>query len=234
MVDEGNTLVHLAVTAPRPPPRQPDPRESVDPDDIADLNQLIRIVKAQVHTMMSRWRVQTIDGLDEDDLCQEILVFITRDGAKVLRSHDESRGPLTGFIRVVVTNRLRDVRRRHRRRLRILGEPVDAHKVYDLRDESPEPERRVAARRAVDRIHRCLTAKLKPHILRAFLMRVCGDCSYREIAELEGVSEATINSRIYLARKVVGRCARLCGLSRGAQTCQFACLGGSGPQGDAS
>jgi RNA polymerase sigma-70 factor (ECF subfamily) len=81
-----------------------------------------------------------------------------------------------------------------------VSEPDEA-----IPDETPNPEAVLAAVQDASRVRACVE-KLKDQHRSAVHLAFFQDMSYSEIAEVEGVPEGTIKTRIYHAKKLLMRC----------------------------
>lgn len=176
-----------------------------------DTRKLLRIIKAQVRTMLDRWRLKTLDGLNEDDLTQEIAIFMAKDQGAILARHDPALGPYERFVRMVTICRMRDFYRRHRRRLALFPRPQVLSDDYEPPASTPDPSRTVEARSQLACVRRCIERAFGPEYLQTFLLKARDDLSYKEIAKLLGVTTYVVNNRIYEIRNHLEQCAKECG-----------------------
>ena len=105
-------------------------------------------------------------------------------------AYDQQKGPLKPWFLLVVRNRCLDMIRRRR---------GDAVPVEQLADPSPNPEERAASEQRSAMIAAALATlpgdKREVIVLRDYL-----DLSYAEIADVLGVAQGTVMSRIHRAR----------------------------------
>ena len=87
--------------------------------------------------------------------------------------------------------------------------PLDDELVETLPDCSPGPEQVVADREA-DAVLQEAIGQLDPSLREALLLRVTGDLSYAEIAQVTGVPAATVATHVHRAREQLRR--RLAGV----------------------
>jgi RNA polymerase sigma-70 factor (ECF subfamily) len=129
-----------------------------------------------------------------EDLTQEILLHVYRN----LKSYRSEAGSLKNWILRVARNLIIDHYRRQRRQPRSAGsEELEAMNIQDASVPSPQKalERGEAARFLMDGIQ-SLSFDLKE----AVIMRDIEGMAYNEMADLLGVPEGTVKSRINRGR----------------------------------
>lgn len=72
-------------------------------------------------------------------------------------------------------------------------------------DDAPDPEACLAAAQEALKVHQCLETLGSDHRA-AITLAFWEDMSYREIAQVAGVPEGTIKTRIFHAKKLLMRC----------------------------
>jgi len=105
-------------------------------------------------------------------------------------AYDESKGALKPWFLRIVRNRCIDLRRRQRPS----GEDVSA-----LADAAPGPEQAVEASARASRVHDAL-ASLSEDAREIIVLRDFLDLSYAEIADVLGIANGTVMSRLHRAR----------------------------------
>lgn len=130
-----------------------------------------------------------------EDLLQDVLLTVIRD-----RSYDPSKGRFSAWLFTVARNRCLQQRRRaevRERAPRLPSEPV------------ADPEQRVARTQQV----RSAMAGLTDAQQQLLLLKQVGELTYRELADIHGVAEGTIKSRLHAATQAFRR--RLAELGEG-------------------
>jgi len=124
------------------------------------------------------------DRATAEDLVQEVFITVLRDRA----AFGPGNGRFAGWLFTVARNRcltsLRDVRRDLEKRER-LGQVAG-----EATADAP-PERSHGLRRVL--------AGLPPAQQEALMLKQVGELTYREIAEIQGIPEGTVKSRLHLA-----------------------------------
>ncbi len=131
---------------------------------------------------------------EAEDLTQEILIRIYQN----LRSYRSEAGSLQNWILKIARNMLIDHYRRSRRQPRAGGsEELENLDISD--DRTPNPHRASEQTEAARFLQDGLQA-LPPELKEAIILRDLEGMAYQEIAELLGVPEGTVKSRISRAR----------------------------------
>lgn len=205
---EFGTKIRLVSAVPdsEPPPELSD-----------DVDELIRVVRAQVRSLLRRYRVWTIDGMDEDDIVHEMLMSLMKDNAALLKSHDPKRGSWRTFVRVVVDSRVKDIRKKQARRISKIDYGRSDDTLPEVEDPRLRLQGRVEAKSTITCVRKCLQTKLPEDTLQTYTLRVVEGLSYNEVTERLGITHAMVNNRIYRSREMVASCARHCGSKVSAQ-----------------
>lgn len=142
--------------------------------------------------------------LDPEDAAHDVFVVaLARVGSFEGRS--SLRTWLFGVTRRVLANHRRRARvRKFRERLSYSGQLL-------ARDHRPDPAQNASLRERRELVHRCLDALSRKHREVLVLCSLEGRTG-REAAELLGVPEATVYSRLHYARVAFGEVARRRGL----------------------
>ena len=130
-----------------------------------------------------------------EDLLQDVLLTVIRD-----RSYDPSKGRFSAWLFTVARNRCLQLRRRAEVRERAPGLPSEP---------AADPEQRVARTQQV----RSAMAGLTEAQQQLLLLKQVGELTYRELADIHGVAEGTIKSRLHAATQAFRR--RLAELGEG-------------------
>lgn len=122
-----------------------------------------------------------------EDLLQDVLLTVIRD-----RSYDPSKGRFSAWLFTVARNRCLQQRRRTEVRERAGGLPSEP---------AADPEQRVARTQQV----RSAMAGLTDAQQQLLLLKQVGELTYRELADIHGVAEGTIKSRLHAATQAFRR-----------------------------
>jgi RNA polymerase sigma-70 factor, ECF subfamily len=195
------------------PPRQPDPEASgIDwpalverclAGDNPAWTQLVSAQHKRVYALCFRF---TGSQHDAQDLTQEVFLKIHGN----LRSFDVAKGRFETWVTTLTRNLLVDHFRRTRQQR--MTDSVDAG--WDQGQEPPRREAFVDARRSpleevaqkeVERLVQAALVKLSPELREAVILRDLQDLDYKEIAEVLGIPEGTVKSRISRGRAELAR-----------------------------
>jgi len=153
--------------------------------------ELVRRHKAGLHRLVAR-----IVG-DEDealDVVQETFVA----AHQALRSYDTAR-PMRGWLSRIAINKARDWhRRKAARRFISMFLPLDH--VLDAVDETPSAETLAADRQELTNLSAAL-AQLPANLRETWVLRTIAGLTQAETAEILGVSEKAVETRLYRARQ---------------------------------
>ncbi len=120
-----------------------------------------------------------------DDLFQDILLTVLRD-----RTYDPGRGRFAAWLFMVARNRCLAAQRREHTR-EALRDQARVH-LEPAAPDAPD------ARGDTGRVQAAMAALPEPQ-RQLLLLKQVGELTYREIAELLGVAEGTIKSRLHAA-----------------------------------
>lgn len=128
------------------------------------------------------------------DLVQE--AFVSAHAA--LRRYDPDR-PLRGWLARIALNKARDLRRKERVRaaLRAL---LPIGEGQNVADDAALPDRQLADRNELTRIERKI-AGMPARLREVLLLRTMDELPQAEVAELLGISEKAVETRLYRARR---------------------------------
>jgi RNA polymerase sigma-70 factor (ECF subfamily) len=148
----------------------------------------------------------TGNASDAEDLTQDVFLKIYSN----LSSFDISRGSLQVWITTMTRNLLVDNfrRTRNQRATGSLDEGWDAsdelRPVDRLMAAGPSPHETAAQKELAKMIQGAL-AKVSPELREAVILRDLQDMDYKEIAEVLGIPEGTVKSRISRGRAELAR-----------------------------
>lgn len=126
------------------------------------------------------------DREQAEDLFQDVVLTVLRD-----RGYDPARGRFSAWLFTVARNRCLEEMRRAR------GRDEKADDLPAPKSIAEDPEQSIGRRRQV----RAAMAGLPPAQQHLLLLKQVGDLTYREIADIHGVAEGTIKSRLHAAMK---------------------------------
>ena len=144
---------------------------------------------------------------DAEDVTQDVFLKVYRN----LRSFDPAKGSFQTWITTLTRNLLVDQFRRSRLERatdsmdETLGADDDGPTIADrLSDTRPGQEKQYAIRELRTRIEEALT-HVSPELREAVILRDLEDLDYKEIAQVLGVPEGTVKSRISRGRAELAR-----------------------------
>jgi len=153
--------------------------------------ELVRRYKGGLHRLVAR-----IVG-DEDealDVVQETFVA----AHQALANYDAAR-PLSAWLSRIAINKARDWRRRKAAR-RFISMFLPLEHVLDAVDETPSAETQTSDRQELTNLSRAL-ARLPANLRETLILRTVEGLTQAETAQILGVSEKAVETRLYRARQ---------------------------------
>ena len=165
--------------------------------DTAAWDELLRAHFRKIYNLCYRFSGQ---AQDSEDLTQEIFIKIYQ----TLRSYDPAQGTFKTWLNRVARNHLVDHYRRTRRDR--LTSSLDDEEVPLSQKPGPGTSalEQVESRERKELLQAALD-KLSPDMREAVILRDLQDLDYREIAQVLGVAEGTVKSRINRGRLELAR-----------------------------
>lgn len=167
--------------------------------DAAAWEQLARTQHRKIYGICYRF---TGSATDAEDLTQEVFLKMYRN----LASFDPTKGGFSTWLTTMTRNLLVDSYRRARmdRASESLDDTYDGEddgptKAEKLADKQPSQEKHVAGLELRAQIQMAL-AKVSPELREAVILRDLEDMDYKDIAEVLGVPQGTVKSRISRGR----------------------------------
>jgi len=166
-------------------------------------SELVRAHHRRVYALCYRF---TGSGSDAEDLTQEVFLKVYGN----LGTFDTARGSLQVWITTLTRNLLVDHFRRTRN-LRITGSLDDGwDETGELRPvdriEAKGPTQHdQATRRELEKMVQNALAQVSPELREAVILRDLQDMDYKEIAQVLGIPEGTVKSRISRGRAELAR-----------------------------
>jgi RNA polymerase sigma-70 factor (ECF subfamily) len=164
---------------------------------MAAWEELLRAHNRKIYNLCYRFSGQTQDS---EDLTQEIFIKVYQ----TLRSYDPAQGSFQTWLNRIARNHLVDHHRRTRRDR--LTSSIDEGEV-GLSQSSGlgrSPAEQVESRERKELLQAALD-KLSPDMRESVILRDLQDLDYREIAQILGVPEGTVKSRINRGRLELAR-----------------------------
>lgn len=147
------------------------------------------------------------DADSAQDLTQEVFIKMYR----TLNTYDSSKGAFMTWVTTITRNLLVDhFRKTKGDRLtdsldQAPSEHEDAQPLGEqIADRGAPPEAYVQSREAREMVHEALQ-KLSPELREAVILRDLQDMDYKEIAQVLGIPEGTVKSRISRGRAELAR-----------------------------
>jgi RNA polymerase sigma-70 factor (ECF subfamily) len=169
-------------------------------------SELVRAHHRRVYALCYRF---TGSGTDAEDLTQDVFLKIYSN----LTSFDVARGSLQVWITTLTRNLLVDHFRRTRN-LRVTGsldegwdEGGEQRPLVPMdRLEAKGPSQHdQATRRELEKMVQAALAQVSPELREAVILRDLQDMDYKEIAQVLGIPEGTVKSRISRGRAELAR-----------------------------
>jgi len=175
-----------------------------DQEDDADRDLLMRISKGDKVAMRTLYerhfpglsafvRNRLNDPVEAADLVHDTFMEVWSRAGK-FRGRSSVRSWIFAIARNKTVDRVRKLSRLS------LAEPDET-----IADEAPQAETVISNAQDAARVRACLEA-LSPAQRAAIMLAFYEDMAYREIAEIEGVSEGTVKTRIFHAKKLLLHC----------------------------
>lgn len=165
--------------------------------------ELVKAHHRRVYSLCYRF---TGSGTDAEDLTQEVFLKIY----SKLTSFDCTRGSLQVWITTLTRNLLVDHFRRTRN-LRVTGsldegwdETGELRPIDRLEAKGPT-QHDMATRRELEKMVQQALALVSPELREAVILRDLQDMDYKEIAQVLGIPEGTVKSRISRGRAELAR-----------------------------
>ena len=177
-------------------------RQCMDGDSGA-WSELVREHHRRVYGLCFRF---TGNGADAEDLTQDVFLKIYSN----LASFDSSRGTLQVWITTMTRNLLVDNFRRTRNQ-RLTGslddgwDETDELRPVDRLAASGPTQHETAAQKELARMVQGALAKVSTELREAVILRDLQDMDYKEIAQVLGIPEGTVKSRISRGRAELAR-----------------------------
>ena len=169
--------------------------------DEAAWEELVRLHTRQVYGLCYRF---TGSGAEAQDLTQEVFLRVFR----TLRTFRSAEGSFGTWLARVARNLLIDHYRRTRQER--VTDPIE-EQLTVLEEKgataSERPDHAVAGREASEILQAALQ-KLSPDLREAVILRDLQEMEYREIADVLGIPEGTVKSRINRGRAELARLLR--------------------------
>jgi RNA polymerase sigma-70 factor (ECF subfamily) len=172
---------------------------------------LLRVHTRKIYNLCFRFTGRTHEA---EDLTQEVFIKIFQ----TLRSYDAAQGTFSTWLNRVARNHLVDHYRRTKRDRVTSSLEEELGTLEEKPTLGAEPLRQVESRERRETLQMALN-RLSPDLREAVVLRDLHDLDYQEIAQILGVPEGTVKSRINRGRlelaKVLKRMDVLRGLPQG-------------------
>lgn len=159
--------------------------------------ELLRVHARKVYGVCYRF---TGRGSEAEDLTQEIFIKVFQ----TLKTYDAAQGTFSTWLSRVARNHLVDHYRRTRKDRVTSSLEDELGHLEERPTAGVEPVARVEARERKEMLQAALD-KLSPDMREAVILRDFQDLDYEEIAQVLGVPEGTVKSRINRGRLELAR-----------------------------
>ncbi len=158
---------------------------------------LVRAHSRKVYNLCYRFtgRIQ-----DAEDLTQEVFIKVFQ----TLRSYDSAQGTFSTWLNRVARNHLVDHYRRTRKDRVTSSLDDDSTPLPELPSTRPAPTASVESRERRELLQTALD-QMSPDLREAVVLRDLQDLDYQEIAQVLGVPQGTVKSRINRGRLELAR-----------------------------
>ncbi len=158
---------------------------------------LVRAHSRKVYNLCYRFtgRIQ-----DAEDLTQEVFIKVFQ----TLRSYDSAQGTFSTWLNRVARNHLVDHYRRTRKDRVTSSLDDDSTPLPELPSTRPAPTASVESRERRELLQAALD-QMSPDLREAVVLRDLQDLDYQEIAQVLGVPQGTVKSRINRGRLELAR-----------------------------
>jgi RNA polymerase sigma-70 factor (ECF subfamily) len=157
-----------------------------------DLAAFDRLYDRYARRLYGYIRRMVLEPARADDAFQEVFLVVLRGSGADAPGFDPARGRFAAWLFAVARNRCMADRRQGLARAALLNQ--ESHR-FEPSTNISSPERQLDDAR---RVHAAIDA-LPEDQRQLILMKQLGELTYREIAELLGVAEGTIKSRLHAA-----------------------------------
>lgn len=158
---------------------------------------LLRAHSRKIYNLCYRFTGRTAEA---EDLTQEIFIKVFQ----TLRSYDAQQGTFPTWLNRVGRNHLVDHYRRTKHDRLTASLEEEARGLEEEPGPREEPTARVESRERRELLQRALD-KLSPDLREAVILRDLQDLDYQEIAQILGVPQGTVKSRINRGRLELAR-----------------------------
>ncbi len=162
--------------------------------------ELLRAHSRKIYSLCYRFCGQAVEA---EDLTQEIFIKIFQ----TLRTYDAAQGTFSTWLNRVARNHLVDHYRRTRKDRVTSSLEDELGRLEEKPSAGAEPVARLEARERKELLQTAL-GKLSPDMREAVILRDFQDLDYEEIAQILGVPEGTVKSRINRGRLELARVVR--------------------------
>ena len=158
-----------------------------------DKQALAALYKALEKPVFRFIRSRLNDSFEASDILHDVFMEVWRSAGRF-----EGRSKVQTWIFGIAYRKVIDAHRK-RGRTDLMGETPDSV------DDSPDAETCLASSQEAEHVRHCL-GTLKDDHRAAIAMAFYDDMTYGEIAEVAGVPEGTIKTRVFHAKKLLMRC----------------------------
>jgi RNA polymerase sigma-70 factor (ECF subfamily) len=158
---------------------------------------LLRVYTRKIYNFCYRFTGRSDEA---EDLAQEVFIKVFQ----TLRSYDAAQGSFSTWLHRVARNHLVDHYRRTKKDRVTSSIDEDATLLEDTPSHEIGPTGHVEARERKELLQRGLD-QLSPDLREAVVLRDLHDLDYMEVAQVLGVPEGTVKSRINRGRLELGR-----------------------------
>ncbi len=164
----------------------------------------MQVLFARHHVRIYRFVLRLMrDEMAAEDVISEVFLDVWRQASRF-----EGRSAVSTWLIAIARFKALSVLRKRREA------ELDDETAHSIEDTSDDPERAVQKLDKGEKLRECLTA-LSPEHREIIDLVYYHEKSVQEVAQIVGIPENTVKTRMFYARKKLGELCRMAGIDRG-------------------
>jgi RNA polymerase sigma-70 factor, ECF subfamily len=164
----------------------------------------MQVLFARHHVRIYRFVLRLMrDEMAAEDVISEVFLDVWRQASRF-----EGRSAVSTWLIAIARFKALSVLRKRRET------ELDDETAHSIEDTSDDPERVVQKQDKGEKLRECLTA-LSPEHREIIDLVYYHEKSVQEVAQIVGIPENTVKTRMFYARKKLGELCRMAGIDRG-------------------